>query len=236
MQYGTTLLQADVAIFLIFISVFQFRAEMQNEPDPHPLCSYISSTGNCISVKWLCKVWFPLKKTTEGLLPHLAWSASAPPQQQWGAAEPPARSDVSYIHWGWDRPEGQKNQNNHNTISNRQYQPEQLTETWTGYKEELLALKASLFMVPTFVVAKISSLMWPPPNSFFNVALVAAYNILCRTWWKTRRWGFLVILETWSKRDQHLFFSQHHMAVCKEASKSGSCDVISLFLFLLLCH
>lgn len=34
---------------------------------------------------------------------------------------------------------------------------------------------------PTSAVPKSSSLMWPPPNSFFRVARVAAYTILCLT-------------------------------------------------------
>lgn len=34
----------------------------------------------------------------------------------------------------------------------------------------------------TFTVPNTSSLMWPPPNSFFRVALVAAYNIFWRTY------------------------------------------------------
>lgn len=34
---------------------------------------------------------------------------------------------------------------------------------------------------PTFTVPKSSSLMWPPPNSFFTVARVAAYSIFSRT-------------------------------------------------------
>lgn len=33
----------------------------------------------------------------------------------------------------------------------------------------------------TFTVPKSSSLMWPPPNSFFTVARVAAYSIFSRT-------------------------------------------------------
>lgn len=46
-------------------------------------------------------------------------------------------------------------------------------------------------VTPTFAVAKISSLMCPPPNSFFSVALVAAYSILSRTFWK--EWGKLPV-------------------------------------------
>lgn len=33
----------------------------------------------------------------------------------------------------------------------------------------------------TFAVPKSSSLTWPPPNSFFTVARVAAYSIFSRT-------------------------------------------------------
>lgn len=36
-------------------------------------------------------------------------------------------------------------------------------------------------LVATFTVPKSSSLMWPPPNSFFTVARVAAYSIFSRT-------------------------------------------------------
>lgn len=35
--------------------------------------------------------------------------------------------------------------------------------------------------------------MWPPPNSFFSVALVAAYNILFRTCGENMKNGYIYI-------------------------------------------
>lgn len=46
--------------------------------------------------------------------------------------------------------------------------------------------------------------MWLPPNSFFSVALVAAYNILSRTCWENIRsnhchwWNIFVLVQTYN--------------------------------------
>ena len=60
----------------------------------------------------------------------------------------------------------------------------------------------------TSTVPNISSLMWPPPNSFFSVARVAAYIIFCLTWRMAQQTGRQNELHTWFLCHDHLLTYQ----------------------------